>query len=211
MNGCESGDSGYWAEAGAEQRDRAGEQRGEGGEAEAEKREKDGDKAGAQTLSRARDQLLEMQREMQEATRKMLSEAQATLDEIMAADDVEEAVIANSGRIDEAFLHVLEARQLHAEQTGRRDEMEKLRRIQEFILSQMGGDTPPEVQLLTQLVSAPGKEDRERLMAAMPDLLTDQLVEIIGMLREQARNAGQNDLASRLDEVEQEVAAQLQA
>lgn len=179
--------------------------------AEAEEREKSGDKAGAQTLSRVRDQLLEMQREMQEATRKVLGEAQATLDEIMAADNLEEAIINNSGRIDEAFLHVLEARLAHAEQTGRREETEKLRRIQEFILSQMQGDTPPELQLLTQLVSAPSKADREQLMSAMPELLTEQLVEIIDLLRQQARTSGQGDLAGRLDEIDEEITARMMA
>ncbi len=179
--------------------------------AEAEEREKSGDKAGAQTLSRVRDQLLEMQREMQEATRKVLGEAQAALDEIMAADNLEEAIINNSGRIDEAFLHVLEARLAHAEQTGRREETEKLRRIQEFILSQMQGDTPPELQLLTQLVSAPSKADREQLMSAMPELLTEQLVEIIDLLRQQARTSGQGDLAGRLDEIDEEITARMMA
>lgn len=176
---------------------------------EAEKRQKGGNKAGAQNLERVRDQLVEMQKEMQEATQQVLKDAQATLDEILAASNFEEALADNIGRIDDAFMHVLEARLVHAEQSGRRDEVEKLRLIQEVLIAQIQGETPPEVQLLTQLVSAPDQATRERLMAAAPDLLTEQLLEVIDMLSEQAGNAGQDDLAGRLGVIKGEVAAKL--
>ena len=88
-----------------------------------------------------------MQRELQEATQQVLQEAQDTLNAILAAADTGEAVAANMGRIDDAFMHVLEARMAHAEQSGRRDEMERLREVQEPILRQIQGETPPEVQL----------------------------------------------------------------
>lgn len=176
---------------------------------EVEKREKAGDTRGAARLGRMRDQLLEMQREMQEATQQVLKEAQDTLDEILAAPNTEESVAANMGRIDDAFMHVLEARQLHAEQSGRREEAEKLRLIQELIITQIQGETPPEVQLLTQLVSAPSKADRERLMAGSPELVSAQLIEVVDMLREQANSAGQADLANRLTEVRSELNAKV--
>jgi hypothetical protein len=177
--------------------------------AEVEKRERSGDKVGAQRLGRVRDQLLEMQREMQEATQQVLQEAQATLNEILAAADLEEAIAANMGRIDEAFMHVLEARLVHAEQGGHQDEAEKLRRIQAAIIAQIQGETPPEVQLLSQLVSAPGKADRERIMAAAPDLISAELVQVVEMLRDQASNGGQAELADRLGEIWAEINAKV--
>jgi len=179
--------------------------------AEIDKREKAKDAAGAAQLSRARDQLLAMQKEMQEATQQVLQEAQTTLEDILAAADTEEGVAANMGRIDDAFMHVLEARLIHAEQSGRRDEVDKLRHIQELIIAQIQGETPPEVQLLTQLVSAGSKEERERLMAAVPDLVSPQLVEIVEMLLDQAATQGQADLAARLGEVRTELDAKLLA
>ena len=176
---------------------------------EVEKRQKRGDLAGAQRLGRVRDQLLEMQKEMQEATQQVLQEAQATLDEIMNAQDTAEAVAVNMGRIDDAFMHVLEARQIHTEQNGKNDEAAKLRRIQEIIITQIQGDTPPEVRLLTQLVSAPGKAERERIMNASPELISEQLVEVVDMLQNQAKNAGQADLVERLAEVRAELVVKM--
>ncbi len=173
--------------------------------AEAEKREKAGDKAGAERLGQRRDQLLKMQREIQEATQQVLKEAQGVLDNILKAENLEEAVNANLGRIDEAFIHVLEARQLHAQQSGRREEAEKLRRIQEIIIAQAQGDSSPQAEFLAQLVSAANKQEREQLMAAAPDLVSGELVEVVDLLRNQLSNSGQTDLENRLDEIRSEL------
>lgn len=178
---------------------------------EVEKREKAGDKTGAQRLGRVRDQLLELQKEMQEATQQVLREAQATLDEILKADNLEESIAVNMGRIDDAFMHVLEARQIHAEQSGHRDEQEKLRRIQEIIITQIQGETPPEIKLLTQLVSAQSKEERDQLIAGAPELISDELVKVVDMLLDQAENAGQADLAHKLEEIRPELKVRLLA
>ena len=176
---------------------------------EVEKREKARDTAGAQRLGRIRDDLLEMQRQLQQATQDVLQEAQSTLDAILAAPDLRQAIGDNIERIDDAFMHVLDARMAHAQQSGRRDEAEKLVRIQEEIVGAIQGETPPEVQLLSQLVSAPDKPARERLMGQATEMLSPELVQVVDMLREQARNSGQADLADRLSEIRGELSARL--
>ena len=176
---------------------------------EVEKREKAKDTAGAQRLGRIRDDLLEMQRQLQQATQDVLQEAQSTLDAILAAPDLRQAIGDNIERIDDAFMHVLDARMAHAQQSGRRDEAEKLVRIQEEIVGAIQGETPPEVQLLSQLVSAPDKAARERLMGQATEMLSPELVQVVDMLREQARNSGQADLADRLSEIRGELSARL--
>ena len=176
---------------------------------EVEKREKAGNKAGAQQLGHLRDQLLVTQRELQEATQEVLKKAQATLDEIMDATNIEEGVLDHLGEVDDAFMHVLEARLAHAEQSGHDDQAEKLRQIQDVIIAQIQGDTPPEIQLLSQMVNTPDKADRDELMAARSDLISDQFLEVVDMLQDQARTAGQEDLADRLNEIRSEVNARL--
>lgn len=176
---------------------------------EVEKREKAGNQAGAQQLGRLRDQLLEMQKELQEATQEVLKKAQMTLDAIMESTNVEEGVFEHLGEVDDAFMHVLEARLAHAEQSGHDDQVDKLRQIQEVIIAQIQGETPPEIQLLSQMVNTPDKAERNELMVAASDLISDQFLEVVDMLREQARTAGQGDLAERLDEIRSEVNARL--
>jgi len=176
---------------------------------EIEKREKNKDAAGAQRLTAIRDRLLEMQREMQQAAQNILQEAQQTLEAILAAPDMREAIADNMARIDDAFMHVVDARMAHAQQSGRTDEVEKLRRIQEEVINLVQGETPPEVQLLSQLVNAPDKAGRERLMSAAADLLSPELVQVVDMLRQQANEAGQPELAQRLGEIRGELNARL--
>lgn len=178
---------------------------------EIEKREKSKDAAGAQRLTAIRDRLLEMQREMQQATQNVLQEAQQTLEAILAAPDMREAIADNMARIDDAFMHVVDARMAHAQQSGRADEVEKLRRVQEEVINLVQGETPPEVQLLSQLVNAPDKAGREQLMGAAADLLSPELVQVVDMLREQANEAGQPELAQRLGEIRGELNARLLA
>ena len=178
---------------------------------EIEKREKAKDAAGAQRLGGIRDQLLEMQRELQQATQEVLQQAQDTLNTILAAGNTRQAVAANMGRIDDAFMHVLEARMAHAEQSGRGDEVERLREVQEAIISQIQGETPPEVQLLTQLVSAPTKADRDRLLNEASELVSPELVQVVDMLQDQAKNAGQADLSQRLGQIRAELNTRLLA
>lgn len=176
---------------------------------EIEKREKNKDAAGAQRLTAIRDRLLEMQREMQQAAQNILQEAQQTLEAILAAPDMREAIADNMARIDDAFMHVVDARMAHAQQSGRTDEVEKLRRVQEEVINLVQGETPPEVQLLSQLVNAPDKAGRERLMSAAADLLSPELVQVVDMLRQQANEAGQPELAQRLGEIRGELNARL--
>jgi len=139
----------------------------------------------------------------------VLKKAQATLDEIMDATNIEEGVLDHLGEVDDAFMHVLEARLAHAEQSGHDDQAEKLRQIQDVIIAQIQGDTPPEIQLLSQMVNTPDKADRDELMAARSDLISDQFLEVVDMLQDQARTAGQEDLADRLNEIRSEVNARL--
>lgn len=179
--------------------------------AEVEKQEKAGNSAVAKQLAGLRDDLLAMQKEMQQASQQLLQEAQATLDAILSAEDMEAAITENLGRIDEAFMHVLEARLVHADQSGRKDQVDKLQRIQELIIRQAQGDVPPEVRLLTDLVSAETKEERQKLMDKQAGLLSTELLQVVDMLQDQARNAGQTELAGRLGNIRGEVSARLLA
>ena len=176
---------------------------------EVDKRQKAGDKAGAERLGRIRDNLLEMQREMQEASRQILQEAQDKLDRILAAPNTDEAVSSELDQIDDVFMHVLNARLAHAEAGGRREELSKLQQIQNTVIAQIEGETPPEVRLLSKLVNARDKKERNRLMEASPELITEQLVDVVNLLKDQAINSGQEDLSAKLEEIHSELTAKL--
>lgn len=163
----------------------------------------------ARELAQLRDQLLNVQKELQEASQEMLRGAQRTLDTILAAEDIETAVMQNASRVDEAFMHVLSARLAHAEQSGRKDQVEKLRRIEQFIVSMAQTDAPVELTFLNELVSAPSAEDRARIIEENNEMLSDDLVELVEALRGQAESANQKELADRLAQIGRELETSL--
>lgn len=163
----------------------------------------------ARQLSELRDDLLQLQKDLRAATEEVLKNAQATLDTIVAADDVETALMQNADRVDEAFMHVLSARMAHAEQSGNKDQLAKLRQIEQFILSMAQGGVPPELDLLNELVSAASAEDRAAIMAGNGNMLSEDLIALVEALRGQAESSNQTDLSERLAQIGRELEAAL--
>ena len=163
----------------------------------------------AKKLTNMRDRLLEIQSEMRAASEEVLKNAQQTLDAILASDDMETALLQNANRIDDAFMHVLSARLAHAEQTGNKDRVAALQRIEAFIVSLAQTDMPPELGLLNDLVSAATADERAAIMDANSDMMSDDLLDLVEALRGQAESANQMDLAQRLTQIGLELEAGL--
>ncbi len=159
----------------------------------------------ATQLKKVRDDLLQLQQEMQEASQQMLAQANETLDAILAEDDVERAVLTQAGGIDEAFMHVLSARLMHAEQSNKVDEVAKLKQVEAVIMSLMQTDAPPELDFLNNLVQATTLEDRAALIEENKEMVSPDLTELIDALIEQSLSSGQADLAQRLGEIREQL------
>jgi len=71
--------------------------------AEIEELEKAGKSDEAAQLTTLRDDLLALQQDLRAASEEVLRGAQQTLDTILAADDIETALLQNAGRVDDAF------------------------------------------------------------------------------------------------------------
>ena len=65
------------------------------------------------------------------------------------------------------------------------------------------------MRLLSQLVNARDKKERNRLMEASSELITEQLVDVVNLLKDQAINSGQEDLSAKLEEIHSELTAKL--
>jgi hypothetical protein len=131
----------------------------------------------------------------------MLETADNTLQTILSAPDKEAAIQENLDQIDDAFMYVLSARTAEAEEKGRTAEVQALNEVYDLILKQAEGELPPEIQLLNQLVRAETKAEQEQLLEENEELLSPQLLMIVDRVLEQAQDAGQNELNSRLQSV----------
>ncbi len=177
--------------------------------AEIEKQEKAGDKASVERLKSLRADLLELYEDMQTQSKNMLQEAMDTLNIILQAPDKNRALAENVQKIDDAFMAVLTARMNEAEQKNDMDQFRALNEIHSLIYAQMERTLPPHVQLLNQLVRSESPEEQAQLLDENEEYVSDDLIQLIDQVMEQAGERGQDDLNGRLQSVKTLIQARL--
>ena len=143
--------------------------------AEIEKQNLSGQPDSVARLTQLRTDLLKMQEEMQQASQQVIQAAQGDLETILASDDLKQAVQANMNKFDDAFMYVLAGEISRAEEVEDKERLEKLNQIQNLIVEQIEGQTPPEIQLLTQLMYAETDAEMEGLLDENQELLSADL------------------------------------
>ena len=166
--------------------------------AEIEKLEKSKDKAAVGRLTEIRRRLLEFQEAVRKQSEQMIGQAEQLLQQIMAAEDRETAVIKNLNQIDDAFMYVLSNRIAQADQRGQTSQAQALNQVYDFIMQQTGQQAPPEVQLLNDLLEAETEMAQAYLLDERKELLSSELVQVVEMLRERASEEGQPEMSDKL-------------
>lgn len=177
--------------------------------AEIEKLEKAGDKAAVARLTALRADLLKLYEGMQEQSKNMMQAAMDTLNVILEAPDKNQALAENAQKIDEAFMAVLAARMNEAEQKNDMLQFQALNEIHSLIYAQMERTLPPHVQLLNELVRSESPEEQVQLLDENAQFVSDDLIQLIDQVMEQAGDQGQDDLNGRLQSVKTLVQARL--
>lgn len=168
---------------------------------EIERYQLSGNTEAVERLSTIRSDLLQMQEEIQSQTRQMVGEAQETLEAILAAENMQQALKNNLNKLDDAFMYVLSGEISRAEETNQQERLDQLNELRDLLVLEAESQTPPEVQLLNKLVSAQSEEERRQLIEDNRELLSPELVAVIDALLEQAGSAGQQELRDRLSAV----------
>ena len=177
--------------------------------AEIEKVEAAGNKTAAARLTSLRADLLKLYEGMQQQSRSMMEQALATLNIILAAPDKNQALAENIQKIDEAFMAVLVARMNEADAKNDLAEFQALNEIHSLIYAQMERTLPPHVQLLNELVRAESAKEQVALLNENEELVSDELIQLIDQVMEQAGGAGQEELNGRLQSVKTLIQARL--
>ena len=177
--------------------------------AEIEKVDKAGDKTAVERLTALRADLLKLYEGMQEQSKNMVEEALATLNAILAAPDKQQALAENAQKIDDAFMSVLVAKMNDAEQQNDIPQFQALNEIHSLIYAQMEQAMPPQVQLLNQLVRAESPEQQTQLLNENESLISEELIQMIDQVMEQAGGQGQEELNGRLQSVKSLIQARL--
>ena len=177
--------------------------------AEIEKQNLAGQSQAVARLTQLRADLLQMQEEMQRASQQIIQDTQKDLNTILTSSDMEQAVQDNMNKFDDAFMYVLSAETAQAEESKDKERFDKLNQIRALIAEQVEGQTPPEIQLLTQLMYTETDEDMKQLLDDNEELLSDDLLKIVDLLQDQVKESGQEQLVDQLGRVKALIAARL--
>ncbi len=135
-------------------------------------------------LEKARDRLLELSKQVEDAVRQATQALREAIDRLSRAQDVRKAVREALPWIDQDFLSVLAEELDKAQRRGDEKRARRLQRLWDAVQEALA--PPPEVQLLDRLLAARDKAERERLMEQHADLITPQLVQMVTQLVVQA-------------------------
>jgi hypothetical protein len=166
-----------------------------------------GDADQAKVLTALRNDILEMTAEIDAEIQKASEQATQVLNEILQSNDIERAVRANIGQIDDLFFNAFAMSLNAAEQAGRSEEAEKLRQLGDVLLELVRESQPPQIRLINELLGAEYPDGTEALLKENRQQIDAQLLEVMRLLGEDLTNTGRGEVAQRLAEIRQQAAA----
>ncbi len=176
---------------------------------EIEAKEKAGEKTAVSQLTAMRERLLEIYDEMQAQSKRMLDEAEGTLQAILTAEDKLAAIQSRMDEIDDAFMYLLSMRIAQADQDERIEEMQALNEVHELILKAAESQYPPEILLLNQLMEAPTPDDQQKVLDENQALLSADLIGMVDAVMQQFEESGQDEVNGRLREIKSMIQARI--
>ncbi|MCL4560643.1 MAG: CpXC domain-containing protein [Chloroflexi bacterium] len=140
-----------------------------------------------------RERLLHLTHEIDQEVQNQVSQAHQLLEEILKAENVEEATLQKIPEINDLFLEIIKS---DLEETRKKGDLERLKKLQQVMSTlQKASAPPPEYALIEELISAPDDEQRQKILENRPDQVTpefmDMLNNLVAQTQNQARDADQ--------------------
>lgn len=154
-------------------------------------------------LEELRNQILDYTNQLDKAAEGQMKQADAFIEEILAAPDVAQATAENIEQFNnDTVAKILEAKLRDASQ---KKDSARIEKIQQVVMVLQQASTPPELELINELLESAG--DEQSLQAALKAHaaeLTDELPGMIGSLMQQIETQGEKteqnaEIMRRLD------------
>lgn len=150
-------------------------------------------------LSALRERLTQMSQEIDRRMQEQLEASRGMLNEILAAENVEQAAQEALPAMDDFFAEVLRDELENARKKSDLDRIGKLQKVIEVI--QSASAPPPELALAEELMGAETDEERQKLMEANAEAITPEFLQVLTSLMAQLEQQGnQPELSQRLQE-----------
>lgn len=155
-------------------------------------------------LMALREKLLEMTHEIDEAVKEQEALSNQALDQILEAEDLEEATMQALPAVNEIFLEVLRHRIKHARTDEDQATLEKLQKVASTIqkVSAPGAN----IELIEQLIEAENEEAVNAILVANSDEITDEFMQfLMNLLNQTQGQQGAEKTAEKLQQVYRQV------
>jgi hypothetical protein len=141
-------------------------------------------------LSKLRELLLELTREVDQQLEARMAQAKQLLTAILQSHNIQEATAQNLQAIDQFFVEVLNAELTAARQSGDLEMSGKLAQI--LAVLEQASSAPPELEFIQELLGQSDEAARGKLLQDQAEKVTPELLETITAVLNQAQ-AGQDD------------------
>jgi len=149
-------------------------------------------------LTKLRDRLLEMTQEIDKRMQAQMQHSHDLLDELLKAENIEEATAERLPEIDDFFAEALRMELQKARQDGDLDKSAKLQKIVSVI--QKASAPPPEIALAEELMGAEDEAGRRAILEAHAAEITPEFLQILTSLMGQLEEQNQPEMAQRLQD-----------
>lgn len=160
-----------------------------------------GDAAETVRLSALREHVLQFSERIQAAQQAAMQQYSQVLGEILSSNDIPQALAERAQFIDQSFLSVVSANLQEAERRKATAAVRRLKEVWDASVNMINQASPPEVQLVNQLLLAEYPGETRKLLAEQRDLVTADFIEALSELAEQMEAEGVPDMAARLRQI----------
>jgi hypothetical protein len=136
-------------------------------------------------LTKLRDRLAELTKQLDDAARESVEASVKLLQDIINSPSPRSALHERADEIDDMFMTVLTRNMQAAEQKGDQQLLSRLAMVYDEVMSMMQAGAPPEVQFINELVMAPYPDGTRKLLQENRDAISPELVDLIGQMADQ--------------------------
>ena len=147
-------------------------------------------------LSKLREDLLEITKQIDEQLQARMAAAQRNLETLLASEKPAELLQQNPAVLDDFFLQALNQALADAEEKKNAARSEKLNALLALIQQLITPGYNP--QLLNELIEAPNDEARKKVVEAHKDEITSEFVESLSAMMVQLQEGKDKDLAEKV-------------
>lgn len=141
-------------------------------------------------LEALRESILNMTREIDQALQNEMEKARQLLNEIVAANNVEEELQNKLDQVSDIFVEVLRTELEAARQSGDLVRLEKLNKVSGVI--EAASAPPPEIRLIEQMLSFQDEKELDSFLDEHSEEITPELMQILNNVIMQSEQQGQS-------------------